>query len=167
MNANDMDGLRRRAAAVAASDERFTKATDSEAIAEVDLLTAVIDAIRPALPAMASMIPSPNRERLTVDGVWIAGVRPGARQSGCAVYLLSDGKLLSLDVRSDGDAFTCTPHAMTVDEFADSYDVQAAIGYLDTVLTSQLHGNRDKRTAEAEANARRMRAVVELLAPRK
>ncbi len=167
MNTEDLDNLNRRALAVAASDDRFVEAAETEREAEVGLLAAVIDAIRPALPAMSSMIPGSNTERLTVDGVWIAGVRPGRCQRGSAVYLLEDGNLLSLDVHGTDDGFACTAATMTVEQFATEYDVQAAIGYLDTVLTSQLTGNRDRRTGEAEQMARKLRAIVELLGPRK
>lgn len=167
MNAEDLDNLNRRALAVAASDDRHVEATSDCDVAEAELFAAVIEAIKPALPAMSSRIRRSTNLDYDERGLWIAGAKAERGQSGDGCYLLESGELMLVTVHPDGDEWNTDCETITPEDYAAIWDVQAAIGYLDTVLTSQLTGNRDRRTGEAEARARKLRAVVELLTPRK
>lgn len=168
MNATDLDNMRRRAEAAGDQLARFDYAADDEQLAEAELLAAVIDAVRPALDALSSRIRLDARRNHESRGVHIAGAKtePGQRGHGC--YLLDDGRLMACHVEPVGtDDFAAWFEDRSPDQVANTWDVQPIVGHLSERIDSHLAGNQARRTSDMEARARKLRAIAELLGPRK
>ena len=177
---------------VAAEHEAHVAALSSERAAEVELLRAVIEAVRPALKAIASRIKVSNR--------WGSnGVHPGEETEYCELcglylnpytaigpwrerrgstrgsytgtdrFLLTDGSILELQYdghwsqwQGETSGWTSTQTVVPLEKLS-SKQVHDAIRAIGEALQKQADGNKTKRTAASIARATKITAMTALL----
>jgi hypothetical protein len=137
-------GLAEKAKAAALALEAQRAAFKEETDAEVQLLERVIEAVRPALPAIVTRMG-------TGRGALVA------TESGSALYLCEDGSFIELSgARLTPRAFPALPSVLL------DWDPEVIIGNLAALVEAQLTG-RGPSTADARARAAKLTAVAKLL----
>lgn len=168
MNETDLTNLRRRSELAGENKARNAAAQGEEFEAEAELLRRVLDAVRPALPALCRRVKQSETKTtgviyLGTAGVMIAGLEPKAGASTESVWLMADGSLLLLSSVAFDGGWKSTTEDVDVDTVATMFVVEAIVGHLSHLVDAQLAGKLDRRTAEAEKHASKLRAICRLL----
>jgi len=136
--------------------------------AKAEFLLAIIDAIRPALPAICSRVvlkkDAPDGRRgdqaATWTGVCVAGGLGDAR----ALYLNSEGVLVEVDyIWGGGWEWEGKWCPLTVAHTVTEYEVEPIIDRLAQLLVAQARGSAPHRTAQLTAIAAKFEALTILL----
>jgi hypothetical protein len=141
-----LDDMARQAAQVKAEHDELGFAKDGKRAAQVELLRAVVDAVRPALPALCSRmqnVPGPIVRALNVAHNLYLG------ESGGWIEVRDGGTMLL---------------RRTSEEIVVDYVVEDIADALSNALTRHA-GSREWSTTEIRHEAERLRAAVMLLRP--
>lgn len=147
----NLDGLAQAARLVAGEHAALNAAIDEEHQAAAVLLARLVEVVRPALPALSSLVEIDDRE---FRGVLIAG---SGRVDDTGLYLLVGGGEF-LVAGEEGWVLLAAPLAVaragwSVEEIAES---------LAKALASH-QGKRGKATARGAERAQKLRALADLL----
>jgi hypothetical protein len=141
----DIAGLAEKAAQAAKALEDQQAAFQEEMEAEVALLSRVIEAVRPALPAIVTRTSGGFRGALV------------ATESGAALYLVEDASFIEIS----GARLTPRTFPDLAAVLLD-WDPEVIIGSLAALVEAQLTG-RGLSTADARARAAKLNEVAKLL----
>lgn len=148
----DLEQVEQMAKRVAGECEKHENAKASKDAAEDELLTRVVEMIKPALPAMASKVEAEGFADMR--GVCIDRVR--------RFYLTEDGRWFRLDARAYNQPLVAV--AIVPSEVLDVHALGFVVAVLVNTLAAQ-DGKRIESTARIEAEAAKLRALATLLEP--
>lgn len=188
----DINQITETATKAAANAAELESAIDAERSAEADVLTAAIEAARPALRAICSRMVSRdtdfhiadvNKARSVVEyhaerGLHLAGAANGERDQprdndggyeGEGLFLLSDGSLARRTWsgawskwQGATDDLRSTLAPITVREAMDEWDLDDCLKNLHEALSKAADGKAPERAAKARERADRLRALLTL-----
>jgi hypothetical protein len=182
----NLNEIRRTAAMVAEEKAELDAAGYELRLEKAKLLEAVIEAMRPALPALCSQVGAgatfspeggttvPASWRgLYVDGEGPTrhlGVAMRGRYGGERLLLRQDGALVILaydgpcsDVFGEVSSWKTTERVVTVAEASETYDVDLVITRIQRALEAQATGGSPFRAAALREKAARLRALQTLV----
>jgi len=191
MTEETIQGLSTLAAQVSAEHAASLAAIAARDAAEAKVLDAVVAAVRPALRAVASRIPTSGKHYWVTStetdedasysdahGLLVAGHSKPERDhpranagafEGAALYLLPDGTWLELTF--DGrwtkwqgatTEWTSTPATLTTAEVVDQYSFESIVPRIQEAVTKAA-GSREKATRAALERAEKLGAIAALL----
>lgn len=181
------------AQAAAANHEALTSALNDEREAEAAVLTAAIDAAKPALGAVCSRIKKhvastdgnngcnpvkrieyyEHRGLELVDDIYRRGDSSGNRgvYGGTRLYLLATGELAVATASGDWsrwqgewDTLDIEFKAVTPREAMDTFELKECLESLSKALREQAEGKAPERAKAAKARAEKLRAMATLAA---
>jgi len=179
----DLDGMARKAGKVADVNEHNAAAAREVFDARCEVVKALIDSVRPALPFICAQIPN-SLERGSkgfsrVRGISIASGTIGRTTLGFQVYLAEDASFLfvsGLREQSEipaGEVVSVEITTASLRDFVASFDARdfpLVMDYvataLDRAMDAQLLGKLEKRTEEFKEMAADLRALARLAVPR-
>jgi hypothetical protein len=188
----DIQNIVETAQTVATQSEDLRSAIDIERTAEAEVLTAAIEAARPALRAICSKLVARdlttgngdvNRHREQVEyhqerGVHLAGDSKAEEDQprdnsgayeGYGLYLLVDGRLANRTwsgswSRWQGSTTECVSvlEPVTAREAMDEWELSECLENLGKALQKQADGNASERAQAARERAEKLRAMLTL-----
>lgn len=178
-----------RARRVARDRSDYDGAYNEAKAARADLLTAIIDAVKPALPALCSGVPllwsypkisegpviralqltQPRGPAFPVRFALATDSRRG-RYGGTALYLTDHGQLIDMsfdgpwsDVPGEVSSWEAKWSPLTAQQATEEYDIHEIIDRLTTALVEEAKGKRPMRTASLLTRARQLQALTTML----
>lgn len=151
-------------------------AADKKA-ASVELLDAVVEAVRPALRALASRIviaravsgAGTTEKTLDEPGLYLASTGPAPATPGKAdLFLCREGSFVMLGYDDEVDVGGVRQWKAAVVELAsrdviDMFPIAVVLDAIARALAAQANGNAVKRTQKIQEQAARLRALVTLV----
>ena len=161
--------------------------------ARVELLAAIVDAVRPALPALGSGLAlrwsshgvDAASAKAPFRAVLVGQMQKGpslpcrfalasdsrrGRYGGTALYLTDEGVFVDLeydgawsDVPGEVSKWEAKWCPMTADDVVAEYDVADVLDRLTTALVQQAHGATPMRTANLLTRAKQLQALTKML----
>jgi len=173
MSPKDLENLAARSRLAGENKTRSDAARVAVPEAEAELMRRVFDAVAPALDALSNVVRveqhgGPGTWKDAGRGCLIAGTAPSPRAPGEAVYLMPGGEgwdLLLVQHEPDGaGGWRSTTETIAPLDLLAMFDGEAIIGHLSHLVDGELSGKRERRTADLERRARKLRAICDLLA---
>lgn len=179
--------LQHQAVGIAATVDANAQAAVDKKTASVELLDAVVEAIRPALRALASRIvierveSSAGKTEKTLDepGIYVSSVgvpildRPGPRPAagrwqGTDLFLCREGSFVMLSYDGEVDRAGVSKWGaavveLTTRDVVDMFNLTVVMDAIARAMAEQAGGNTGKRTEQMRAQATRLRALVTLV----
>ena len=150
MDDSTLSEIRTTANDVAVAEDRYDEAITQERAALTRFVEALVDCIKPALPAICSPL---------YAGAPIAALRLG----GARLIILENGVFARLDETDDPEAEFHVLDVDAVAELARLSGIQEIVATLTEALTAQQRGKKHKNTEKIEARVQAINALLTLI----